>query len=201
MQLTRRRFLQGSTAALGAIAGVAPVLVQASSRLRSIDRRAVVSRHNPDFSRFDPFRALSLGNGEFAFTADLTGLQTFTAECEKDFPLCTTAHWAWHTLPAAPDIRPEQFRYRDYNAHGRAVGYATDAKGQEDLFNWLRQNPHRLHLGRIGFDFAGRETQPLPAELRDLHQRLDLWSGLLESQFHLDGSPVRVLSCCHPDQD
>lgn len=47
---------------------------------------------------------LSLGNGEFAFTADVTGLQTFPRLCSE---------------------------------------------GQSELFNWLRENPHRLHLDRI----------------------------------------------------
>jgi protein tyrosine phosphatase (PTP) superfamily phosphohydrolase (DUF442 family) len=44
---------------------------------RRIDRRALVTRHNPTLRRADPLSPLSLGNGEFAFTADITGLQTF----------------------------------------------------------------------------------------------------------------------------
>jgi hypothetical protein len=59
---------------------------------RPLDRPALARSHNPRFSRFDPFAALSLGQGEFAFRADITGLQTFAAACETDFRVCTAAH-------------------------------------------------------------------------------------------------------------
>ena len=45
----------------------------------AIDRQNLVTRHNPLVRRFDPYGPLSVGNGEFAFTADVTGLQTFPA--------------------------------------------------------------------------------------------------------------------------
>src|SRR5579859_6251680 len=147
--LSRRDFLRNS-GALG-MALSAPNLFAidqpAVSSSKRIDRRGVVRRHNPVVTRFDPFSSLSLGNGESAFTADFTGLQTFADECEKQFPLCTAAHWAWHTTPA-PGLHREDFRYKDYDTYGRPVGYATSSKGQEELFDWLRQNPHKLHLGR-----------------------------------------------------
>ena len=168
----------------------------------SIDRRAVVRRHNPDFSRFDPFAALSVGNGNFAFTADITGLQTFLAECDRQFPLCTASHWGWHSNPAPNGAAADAFRYQDYDTYGRPVGYATSAQGQEPLFNWLRQNPHRLHLGRIGFEWTTSAGRPAgPDDLSNCRQTLDLWTGLIESQFEFDGLPVRVRTCCHPDQD
>ena len=42
-----------------------------------IDRQALVARHNVVLHQPDPLTPLSVGNGEFAFTADITGLQTF----------------------------------------------------------------------------------------------------------------------------
>jgi hypothetical protein len=36
---------------------------------------------------------LSVGNGEFAFTADITGLQTFAEEYGRGMPLGTMAQW------------------------------------------------------------------------------------------------------------
>src|SRR5579862_1797188 len=65
----------------------------------SIDRAKVVRRHNPTVRKIDPYSALSVGNGEFAFTADVTGLQTFLPAYDKDFPLCTASHWGWHSVP------------------------------------------------------------------------------------------------------
>jgi hypothetical protein len=144
--------------------------------------------------KLEPFTALIVGNGEFAFTADATGLQTFTDVYEKQFPLCTTAHWAWHTTPAPPDVRPDDLRYKPFDTYGRAVPYATDKSGQEPLFNWLRENPHRMHLGRIGFELPSRE-------IADIEQTLDLWNGLLTSRFTIVGQPVEVQTCVHPTRD
>jgi len=206
MAANRRQFLQTCAGAGLALATPPGLLAMGGPPPappgRSIDRRAVIRRHNPDFSRFDPFSALSLGNGNFAFTADVTGLQTFAAECDQQFPLCTAAHWGWHTNPAPEGLHAEAFQYTDYDAHGRPVGYATNAKGQETLFHWLRQNPHRLHLGRLGLELTslGGGT-PQPSDLKHCHQALDLWTGLIESRFELDGQPVRVRTCCHPELD
>jgi protein-glucosylgalactosylhydroxylysine glucosidase len=206
MSITRRQFIKRSGAA-GLILSAPHLLVSAaakdsSSGSGSIDRRSVVRRHNPTVTRLDPFSAMSVGNGEFAFTSDVTGLQTFTAECAKEFPLCTASHWGWHTTPAAPGLRREDFRYKEYETYGRRVGYATDAKGQEPLFNWLRQNPHKLHLGRIGLELTKADgTAAQPNDLKNISQTLDLWTGLLVSRFEFEGKPVEVQTCCHSDLD
>lgn len=42
-----------------------------------IDRYSLVTRHNPVLTVPDKLSPLSVGNGEFAFTTDITGLQTF----------------------------------------------------------------------------------------------------------------------------
>jgi hypothetical protein len=198
MRFTRRYFIKAA-GITGLALAAAPAFAFGNSR---IDRRALVRRHNPVVTKFDPFSALTVGNGEFAFTADVTGLQTFTAECEKNFPLCTTAHWSWHTTPAPAGIRREDFRYRDYDTYGRKVGYATERKGQEQLFDWLRENPHRLHLGRIGLELVKPDgARAASGDLKNCKQVLDLWSGILESRFEFLGWPVRVQTCCHPDLD
>lgn len=116
----------------------------------SIDRQALVNRHNPMLRKLDPLAPLSLGNGEFAFTSDITGLQTFPREYENMMPLCTMSQWGWHTSPIPVGLDPKALRLTPYDTHGRPVGYATNAEGQRELFNWLRENPHRLHLGQIG---------------------------------------------------
>ena len=38
-----------------------------------IDRRALVTRHNPTLTRIDPASPLMVGNGNLGFTADITG--------------------------------------------------------------------------------------------------------------------------------
>ena len=42
-----------------------------------IDRRAVVSRNNPIITEADPLESLTVGNGHFATTVDVTGLQSY----------------------------------------------------------------------------------------------------------------------------
>jgi hypothetical protein len=64
---------------------------------------------------------------------------------------------------------------------------------------WLRENPHRFSLGRIGLTLDGRA--PGFEAVADPHQRLDLWSGALISRFTLDGQPVAVETRMASDRD
>ncbi|WP_020580370.1 hypothetical protein [Actinopolymorpha alba] len=150
-----------------------------------------------------------MGNGEFAFTVDVTGLQTFPAFHTDGMRLGTQAQWAWHTAP-----NPEAFVLDDaYEAYqtddGRTVPYATTGPDFADpavshrgkqARQWLRENPHRVDLGRIGFvrpDGSPIEVTALGA----ISQRLDLWRGRIESRFELDGSIVEVTTACDPELD
>jgi len=74
---------------------LAPALATAATT--KLDRRAIVTRHNPKLHTSDPTAPLSVGNGEFAFTADFTGLQSFPDQYERTTPLCTQSQWGWHT--------------------------------------------------------------------------------------------------------
>ena len=159
-----------------------------------IDRRALVQRHNPVVTALDPLAPLSVGNGEFAFTADVTGLQTFPEQYETGMPLCTQSQWGWHSHPPLKGLSAKDLRLEQFDTHGRNVGYATQSAGQSELFNWLRENPHRLYLGRIALRLPKRD-------LTAIRQTLDLWTGILTSHFEVDGVPVDVETCCHPQQD
>ena len=60
----------------------------------AIDRYQLVTRHNPILNHVDKASPLTVGNGEFAFTADVTGLQSLYREyAEAEFPLCTMSQW------------------------------------------------------------------------------------------------------------
>ena len=78
----------------------------AASGTAPIDRSAVVARHTVTFAHNSTpdatktaFNALTVGNGDFAFTADLTGLQTFNNSYPggSSFPLLTLSNWGWHS--------------------------------------------------------------------------------------------------------
>jgi hypothetical protein len=90
-----------------------------------------------------------VGNGELAFTADITGLQSLPQAYEVGIPLCTLSQWGWHSAPRPDGLASAQLRLENFDTYGRPVGYATGSKGQEPLFNWLRENPHSLNLGRV----------------------------------------------------
>jgi hypothetical protein len=55
-------------------------------KIPPIDRYDLVSRHNVVVTECDTLASLSVGNGEFAFTADITGLQTFPNSIPGGFP-------------------------------------------------------------------------------------------------------------------
>ena len=175
----------------------------ASAAAATIDRRALVDRHRPVLRAFDPESPLSVGNGELAFTADATGLQTFAEAYDETIPLGTLSQWAWHIAPNPSGWTIERFGFTEFDANGRKVGYA-DIPGDRRTpeIDWLRANPHRLHLGRIGFRLTqadGREATR--DDLTDIKQTLDLWDGSLRSRFRLDGEPVTVETVCHPRLD
>lgn len=52
-----------------------------------IDRKQLVSSHNPVLTKADKESALTVGNGELGFTADITGLQTLYGEYNDFAPL------------------------------------------------------------------------------------------------------------------
>ena len=143
----------------------------------------------------DPRSPLSVGNGEFAFSADVTGLQTFAHLYDAHMPLCTLAQWGWHTEPNPHGQTFADFRLTEYDTFGRNVGYPTSSTGQKELYDWLRENPHRLHLGRIGFLIGD------PAAIQNAKQTLDLWTGILRSEFRYQDRDIVVETCCHPTLD
>jgi hypothetical protein len=166
----------------------------------AIDRRKLVDRHCPVLRNLDALSPLSLGNGEFAFTADITGLQTFPQAYLDGTPLCTMSQWGWHTTPARQHSALLRCGSRTLKRTGGLLDTPVNSAGQSELFNWLRENPHRLHLGRIALSPAdGGEFAP--GDVTSIEQRLDLWSGRLISRFELRGRPVTVKTAVHPRED
>jgi hypothetical protein len=191
-QLTVALAVTAAAAVLGAV-----------SRAEPIDRQALVRRHDPVLRAFDTGSPLSVGNGELAFTVDATGLQTFAEAYDQTIPLGTLSQWGWHTAPNPQGWSIDRFRFTEYDVGGRRVGYA-DIPGDRRTpeIEWLRANPHRLHLGRIGFRLLradGREAKP--EDVADVEQVLDLWNGALRSRFRLEGERVEVETLCHPRLD
>ena len=63
-----------------------------------IDRKKLLKRNNPHLTKWEPESPLTVGNGELAFTADVTGLQTFYQEQKEQFvPLCKENTFEFHS--------------------------------------------------------------------------------------------------------
>lgn len=196
--LSRREFI-GALAVGGVLAASE---IGAQKKTETIDRFALVSRHNPVLRKLEPLSPLSVGNGEFAFTCDVTGLQTFPKEHDKQMPLCTMAQWGWHTAPNPKNFNESDLKLVEYDTYGRKVGYMTSSEGQKEAFDWLRQNPHRLHLGQIGLRILKSNGAEIEAkDVSDIEQKLDLWQGQIVSRFRVEGKPVTVKTAAHPTLD
>jgi len=154
------------------------------------------------YSNVDIHAPLSVGNGEFAYTADITGMQTFAEEYAKGQPLCTQSQWGWHSNPRPSWLSYEAFRMKEYDTPRGRQGFPTSYQGQEDLYTYLRQNPHRLHLGQIGMELIKTSKEKATiGDINDINQTLDLYNGILYSSFRLETSSVRVKTACHPRRD
>ncbi|MGB4293637.1 MAG: hypothetical protein WBJ37_12240 [Bacteroidales bacterium] len=169
-----------------------------------INRYALVNRHNIEITTIDSLNSLSVGNGRFAFTVDITGLQTLHEYHSKGIPLGTMADWGWHSAINTGGYSLQQV-YRTWEVHGRKVDYVHRYSDPRDSLRyraseWLRENPHKIHLGMIGFDFS-TSARPFIELIKKPHQKLDLWKGEIESDFEVEGKKVKVKTVCHPEFD
>ncbi len=88
-----------------------------------IDRRRLIRRHNPVIRQVESLAPLAVGNGEFAFTADITGLQSFPEQYE--IPLGTQSQWGWHYSNGKNAHALSQLRLESFDTYGRSVGYPS----------------------------------------------------------------------------
>lgn len=168
-----------------------------------IDRYSLVTRHNVKLSKPDTLNSLSVGNGNFAFTVDITGLQTFYNEYEKGMPLGTQSNWGWHSNPNVEKYsREEAIKWFDFQ--GRKVPYLHQLKEGRGrgASNYFRENPHRLHLGMVRLYIQGEDGNEIAlTDLESTEQELDLWTGQIKSSFVVYGERVEVTTFCHQNLD
>lgn len=111
---------------------VAASNVMAKEKVEPIDRQALVARHNIIWN--EVAGRIPLGNGEFCFGADGTGLQTFSGN--------SMSHWGWHSFPLpegwTPDLVPAAGSFEKKDTGDRNKGV---------LNRWMFDNPHNMNLG------------------------------------------------------
>jgi hypothetical protein len=166
-----------------------------------IDRETLVSRHNPRLRNLDADAPLTVGNGGFAFTVDITGLQTFGDYYYREgIPLETLSRWCWRSQPNLNNFKLadtfESFLLPD----GRTLGFPT--RQNSPAGDWLRKNPHGYPLGQLALDWLKPDGSAfVPADIQDPEQTLNLWRGVITSRFKLGCVPVLITTVCDPDSD
>ncbi|GBE84277.1 hypothetical protein SCP_0602550 [Sparassis crispa] len=151
----------------------------------TIPRREIVSRYNPMRNASSLTTPMQVGNGCFAFGADVTGLQTF-------LPWAIMSDWGWKNDSLPRGVTPADIAaYRGMVWDGVQYEFGGVAAPQQ----WLIANPNRVNLGRIGLQFRSEDGQMLNItedDLGNISQELDLWTGAITSQFSLQGKDVKV---------
>ena len=164
-----------------------------------INRKSIVDRHKIVVTQLDSLSSLSVGNGNFCFTVDPTGLQSFPEHYVQGVPLGTQSSWGWHSFPNDQNFVFEE-TFKEFDFNGKKLNYSVqghELERRNKAVDYFRSNPHRLQLANIGFEFA----EPSLSEVKDIRQHLDLWTGTIHSQFTLGQFPVKVTTVAHPDED
>ncbi len=170
-----------------------------------IDRKALVERHTVMIDIFDSLASLSVGNGGFAFTVDVTGLQSFPDAYAKGVPLGTESDWGWHSFPNVHHYR-FQDALKTYQLNGRPVKYAVEwnhgPEKNKATADYFRQNPHRLQLGNIGFEIVKKDGSLATInDIMNIRQTLNMWTGEIHSSFQVENIPVDVITYGHQQED
>lgn len=171
---------------------------------QKIDRKALVERHTVKIEKADSLSSLSVGNGEFAMTVDVTGLQSFPDFYAKGVPLGTQSEWGWDSFKDTVGYKQEE-SLKAYNQYGRQVTYAVQnsiTERNKNASNWFRQNLHRLQLGNLGFEFYDENGKVLSiSDVKNIHQELNMYTGVLFSVYEVNGEKVSVTTIGNQNQD
>lgn len=175
-----------------------------TDKVQKIDRNALVERNNPHVKEIEELSSLSVGNGNFAYTVDATGMQTFPEAYAAGVPLGTQSQWGWHSFPNPEKYRTEE-TFKNYNFRGWEEPYAVqfnEPGRPKEAADYYRINPHRLHLGNIGLELTKEDGSLAKTEdIKSIDQTLKLWDGIIDSKFTVNGDSVEVKTASHPQKD
>ena len=153
-----------------------------------LDREAIVARHRIRSANLE--QTYPIGNGNFCFNVDGTGLQTFAGD--------VLALWGWCSDPL-----PEGFSWSDVTptgtySKGRLKGPDVWPADKQPLYKWIRNTPFLMNLARVRFVRA--DGRPIaPSDVSEVARDLDLWTGVHATTFQLDGERVSVATCVTDD--
>ena len=165
-----------------------------------IDRKALVNRHNPVVTEKNLPGPSQVGNGEIAIGVDLTGLQTYSDH------YAILSNWAWHKFP--PEMDPSKLEPTMLDSNGRKVPYEYStvefggSQDQAELVRWMIANPHRVNLAKLGFIITKKDGSATTYDdVQNAVQKVDMYRGVIESTYEIEGVPVKVTTVAHPEID
>ncbi|SDZ49461.1 hypothetical protein [Herbiconiux ginsengi] len=145
-----------------------------------INRERLVARHNIVLDEVSAEHVLTVGNGDFAYSFDFTGMQTFPRLHDQSaawnsaqaaaggnigaafaapptIDTATMSNWGWHEMPnpngyVLDDAMTDYQTARGTVSYPDRYAFTPEGKIAEgyEAGAWLHANPHRLDLGRIG---------------------------------------------------
>ncbi|KAJ7621325.1 hypothetical protein FB45DRAFT_992308 [Roridomyces roridus] len=155
-----------------------------------IDRHSLVARYNPTRNASSSTTPIQVGNGNFAFGADITGLQTL-----QPWAIMSTWGWKNDSFPTGMSLEDVlDYTGVSLDNHGRLVEYMFN--GAQPMQQWMISNPNRVNLGAVGLVFRSQSGEVLnvtEADLTAVEQELDLWTGTLTSKFQFQGVSAQTV--------
>jgi hypothetical protein len=171
---------------------------------QKINRYELMRRHNVHLFKWDSLSALTVGNGKFAFTSDITGLQSFPLAYKNGISLGTQSNWGWHSFVDSLNLKRAE-ALKEFTLNGKEVSYLVqwnDTGKHKQASDWFRQNPHRLQLGNVGFKFIKNNGSIASIDdIKNVHQWLDIYTGTIYSNFTFENELVNVTTFCNPKMD
>ncbi len=147
-------------------------------------KSAFVKQFDVIHTILDKENPLTIGNGDFAFTCDITGLQTLCEEYTT-IPLCTMTNLIWGKQKGIGDIP-----YRTYKkvSDHTNIEYMTDTAAP--TYESYRDDWFKFDLFKLAFIY---ENRPLESKLiQNINQRLSLYEGVIYSSFSYLNQRIEV---------
>lgn len=152
-------------------------------------RKCDINRFNRKINKIDIKNPLSIGNGDFVMTLDATSTQSFYSLYDY-IPLTSISNKLWFKKNIEGEIKKSEINGKKY---------MLDKSNQEELFNLKRQYPHKYSLYLVKILYKGEVIKP--DLIQNINQELDLYLGIIKSNFIYDGHLVNVEACIYQDHD
>ncbi|MDE6407114.1 MAG: hypothetical protein K2K48_05615 [Anaeroplasmataceae bacterium] len=147
-------------------------------------KKEFISKYDIIHHNFDIENPLTIGNGNFAFTCDITGLQTFYQSYTK-IPLCTMSNLFWGKQKGTGDL-PYQVYIKKSDAS--EVKYMTDTTAE--AYENYRDDVFKFDMFKLVFLVQGK---PMKKEkIKVIYQKLILYEGKIETEFQYEKETVYV---------